>query len=223
MRHHSHFAGLLPALALLCAVPAAPRRHIHDRPDPLFVVFSVAHSGFSYTYGMFRTAEGKYLIDEPIPPNAAFNSRSKPTALDTNNQKRDDHLRGPDYFNVQQYPDITFDSTKCVLVESAESESPYTRSRASSRSTASPKNSRFPRCKMVGKGTGPYGDQRSGFLCQVELKRSEFGMTRPVGQRQFGRRRRGRHHQFRRHAGSGRGRAHRHAPAAESIPTIAAG
>jgi polyisoprenoid-binding protein YceI len=30
---------------------------------------------------------------------------------------------------------------------------------------------------MLGEGQGPFGDQRSGFLCQVELKRSDFGMT----------------------------------------------
>ena len=31
--------------------------------------------------------------------------------------------------------------------------------------------------RMLGEGKGPFNDQRSGFLCQVELKRSDFGMT----------------------------------------------
>jgi hypothetical protein len=30
---------------------------------------------------------------------------------------------------------------------------------------------------MLGEGQGPYKDLRTGFLCQAELKRSEFGMT----------------------------------------------
>ena len=29
---------------------------------------------------------------------------------------------------------------------------------------------------MLGEGKGPFGDQRTGFLCQVELKRSDYGM-----------------------------------------------
>ena len=31
--------------------------------------------------------------------------------------------------------------------------------------------------RMLGKGPGPYGDQRTGFLCQFELKRSDYDMT----------------------------------------------
>ena len=35
----------------------------------------------------------------------------------------------------------------------------------------------IPALRMLGQGPGPYGDQRTGFLCQVELKRSDFGMS----------------------------------------------
>ena len=31
--------------------------------------------------------------------------------------------------------------------------------------------------RLLGKGEGPFKDRRTGFLCQTELKRSEFGMS----------------------------------------------
>ena len=121
MRRAFHLTGLLPALALLCAVPAAPAADVYTiDPGHCSIVFSVAHTGLSYTYGMFRTAEGKYQIDTNDPANCRFQLIIKANSLDTNNAKRDEHLRSPDFFNVQQYPDITFDSTRCALVESRE-------------------------------------------------------------------------------------------------------
>jgi polyisoprenoid-binding protein YceI len=177
MRRAFHFTGLLPALALLFAVPPAPAADVYTiDPGHCSVVFSVAHSGFSYTYGMFRTSAGKYLIDKANPANCRFQMTIQANSLDTNNAKRDDHLRSADFFNVQQFPEITFDSTKCVQVESREGGIVY---QVTGKLTIHgvTKEITIPALRMLGEGTGPYGDQRSGFLCQIELKRSDFGMT----------------------------------------------
>ena len=54
-------------------MPAAPAADVYTiDPTHCSIVFSVAHTGFSYTYGMFRTAEGKYLIDKDNPANCRF-------------------------------------------------------------------------------------------------------------------------------------------------------
>jgi polyisoprenoid-binding protein YceI len=179
MKRLTHLAGLLPALALLCVAPVAPAADVYTiDPTHCSIVFSVGHSGFSFTYGMFRTAEGKYLIDEANPANCRFQLTIKANSLDTNNQKRDDHLRSPDFFNVQQYPEITFDSTKCVRIDTPDSGGvPVYQVTGDLTIHGVKKQFTIPALRMLGKGTGPYGDQRSGFLCQVELKRSDFGMT----------------------------------------------
>jgi polyisoprenoid-binding protein YceI len=179
MRHRSPLAGLLSILALLSAaraVPAAPAGDLYTiDPGHTSIVFSVAHSGFSYTYGFFREASGKYLIDKTNPANCRFQLTIKASSLDTNNPKRDDHLRSPDFFNVQQYPDITFDSTKCVQVDSREGVVYQLTGNLTIHGVT--RQITIPAFRMLGEGTGPYGDQRSGFLCQIELKRSDFGMT----------------------------------------------
>jgi polyisoprenoid-binding protein YceI len=95
--------------------------------------------------------------------------------LDTNNAKRDEHLRSADFFNVQQFPEITFDSTKCVATNSPDGGIVY--QLTGDLTIHGVKRQITVPLRMLGEGTGPYGDKRSGFLCQIELKRSDFGMT----------------------------------------------
>ena len=157
-------AGRLPAADLYTIDPA------HTS-----IVFSVAHSGFSYTYGMFREASGTYILDKQNPANNQFRLIIKTPSLDTNHAKRDEHLRSADFFNARQFPEITFDSTKCVAANAPDGGVLFQLTgnlamHGVTRQITVP-------LRMLGEGTGPYGDQRSGFLCQIELKRSDFGMT----------------------------------------------
>lgn len=144
-------------------------------PQHTSVIFSVAHSELSYTYGMFRQASGVYSIDKDKLDNSSFRFVIKTDSLFTNNQKRDDHLRTADFFNVQQYPEIVFESTRCVATEIQGNGILFQLTgnltmHGVSRQVNVP-------LRMVGKGRGAYGDDRTGFLCQFELKRSEFNMT----------------------------------------------
>jgi len=155
------------------SAPAADAYKID--PDHTSIVFSVAHAGFSYTYGFFREASGGYVIDDANPANSRFRLIIKTASLDTNNAKRDEHLRGPDFFNAQQYPEIIFDSTRCTPVNSPDGGILY--QLVGDLTIHGVKKQITVPLKMLGKGTGPYGDQRTGFLCQIELKRSDFGMS----------------------------------------------
>jgi len=145
--------------------------------DPVHtsVVFSVAHTGLSYTYGMFRKASGAYQLDKANPANNQFQFVILTDSVDTNNQERDEHLRSADFFNVQQYPEITFQSTKCSLVSGAENGVVFNVTgdltiHGQKRSVTIP-------LRMIGEGPGARKDPRTGFLCQIEINRSEFGMN----------------------------------------------
>ena len=144
-------------------------------PTHTSIVFSVGHGGLSYTYGFFREAGGSYVLDKANPANCRFQLVIEADSIDTNNAKRDDHLRGPDFFNVQQFPhdQVRIDPLHLRTRPSAASN---TRSPATSRCTASRGKSPCP-LRMLGEGLGPYEDQRTGFLCQLELKRSDYDMT----------------------------------------------
>ncbi len=112
----SKLAACLPFLALLFISPAVSAADFYKMDsEHTSVVFSTAHAGLSYTYGMFRDVSGQYQIDKSNPANCRFQMLIRADSLDTNNAERDKHLRSPDFFDVQQFPDITFDSTRCDI------------------------------------------------------------------------------------------------------------
>jgi polyisoprenoid-binding protein YceI len=143
-------------------------------PSHTSVVFSVGHAGLSYTYGFFREAAGSYILDVN-PANCRFQFVIQTNSLDTNHAKRDDHLRSPDFFNVQQFPTITFESTSCSAENTPERSTVFQVTgnltiHGVTRQVTLP-------LRMLAEGKGPYGDPRTGFLIQHELKRSDFGMN----------------------------------------------
>lgn len=168
------FAASLAATLLATRGATAADNYTID-PAHTSIVFSVGHSGLSYTYGFFRRASGSYVIDEANPANCRFQLVIEADSLDTNHQKRDEHLRGPDFFNVQQFPTITFQSTGCTLSNTPERGEEYLVT-GNLKMHGVERQVKIP-LRMLAKGLGPYKDQRTGFLCQYDLKRSDYGMT----------------------------------------------
>ena len=74
------------------------------------VVFKVDHLGTPF-YGFFRTVAGKVTWDKANPTASKISLSIESKSIYTNNKKRDDHLKGPDFFDVGQYPTISFEST----------------------------------------------------------------------------------------------------------------
>ena len=144
-------------------------------PGHTSVVFSVSHTEMSYTYGFFRKAQGNYVLDEANPANSKFRFVIEANSLDTNNEERDKHLRSADFFNAQQFPAITFDSTSVQQANTPDGTIAYqVTGNLSIHGVTKPVTLPL---RMLGKGKGLYGDQRSGFLTQIELKRSDYGMN----------------------------------------------
>ena len=180
------FTTFWSVATLLLAARTVPAADIYTiDPAHTSIVFSVAHSGLSYTYGFFREASGTYLIDKSNLDNSRFRLVIKANSLDTNNLKRDTHLRGPDYFDVQQFPDITFESIKCVATKTQDGGALFQLTGKLTMHGVTLQIDNIP-LRMLGEGEGPYKDHRSGFLCQIELKRSEFGMSYLVKEKLVG-------------------------------------
>ena len=59
-----NLAAWLPVVALLVVSPATFAADLYKiDSEHTSVIFSAAHTGLSYTYGMFRDVSGQYLID----------------------------------------------------------------------------------------------------------------------------------------------------------------
>ena len=59
-------------------------------------VFKIKHMGFSYTHGRFNEIFGTIQWDEKEASKSVFDISIKAESIDTNNKKRDKHLRNPD-------------------------------------------------------------------------------------------------------------------------------
>lgn len=143
------------------------------------VIFGVKHFGCSYTYGRFNQVRGGFTLDRANPSASQFQLAIDASSIDSNDKKRDEHLKGPDFFNVKQHQAITFQSSG-VKVETTEKGEVYNIAgkltiHGVTRDVTLP-------VKKVGEGEGPYKNYRCGFLCQTNIKRSDFGMTNMVPQ-----------------------------------------
>lgn len=86
--------------------------------DPLhtFPHFEINHLGFSTMHGRFGKTEGKLTVDM-AKKTGSVNVKIDAASVDTGFQKRDDHLRSPDFFNVAEFPTIAYESTKVSIMD----------------------------------------------------------------------------------------------------------
>ena len=71
--------------------------------------FSV-HQFLGTTHGKFTKFDGKIDIDREHPSNSSVTARIDVRSIDTGIVKRDNHLRSPEFFAVEKYPEMIFKS-----------------------------------------------------------------------------------------------------------------
>jgi polyisoprenoid-binding protein YceI len=164
---------LVPALgAVLCAV--APARAADNYAvDPVHsgVHFKISHLGLAWVHGRFNDFSGSFTIDPDDPSKCSFGLNINTASVDTNNQKRDEHLRSPDFFNVKQFPAVAFKSTGLKAIKDGYQVSgDLTMHGVTKPVTFALTGGR--------KAEFPKGVQRTGFSTELILKRSDFGIDK---------------------------------------------
>ena len=74
------------------------------------VQFAVRHLMVATVRGTFDKFDVTAVIDEDDISRSSVEATIEVASINTRNQKRDDHLRGPDFFDATQHPTITFKS-----------------------------------------------------------------------------------------------------------------
>ncbi len=133
------------------------------------VSFAISHLGFSETHGRFNNVSGSLAYDAANPTKSSLNVTIDANSVDTNNKQRDDHLRGPDFFNVKQFPKIEFKSTKIGVADNGWNVTGTMTMHGESKEVTIP-------LKKNGEGETPFRDYRIGFSGELTIKRSDFGM-----------------------------------------------
>ena len=134
------------------------------------VMFRIKHLNVSYTYGRFNQISGSFLIDSADASKSTLTVEIKTDSIDTNSADRDKHLKGPDFFNVKQFPTSTFKSTSVKPVEGGKFEVTGDLTMCGVTKPVT-----FTLTK-TGEGESPFKDYRQGFEANFTIKRSDFGI-----------------------------------------------
>jgi polyisoprenoid-binding protein YceI len=79
------------------------------------VGFAVKHMGVSTVRGEFQDFDGSVVVDENGDLTAY--GTVKAASVHTNQEQRDEHLRSADFFDAENYPELTFESTSVEQVD----------------------------------------------------------------------------------------------------------
>ena len=96
--------------AALIGTPALAEEFAFD-PSHTHILFTISHFGFSDVRGEFLDFEGAAVLDEEDPANSSVTVVVDTASIDTGWAERDAHLRNADFFDVETYPTMTFEST----------------------------------------------------------------------------------------------------------------
>jgi len=114
-------AIVLVAAALPLSVTAAPESYTFD-PFHTFLHFEVDHiGGLSRMRGRFDKTTGKFTLDQAAKTGSLDVSVQTTSVTTGDNDRgsrprsRDEHLRTPDFFNVAEFPTMSFKSTRVVF------------------------------------------------------------------------------------------------------------
>jgi len=105
-------SGLAGLVLLTSTALAEPERYVIDtRGQHAFIQFRIPHLGFSWLYGRFNDFDGEFTFDPDNPENSSVSVEVETPSIDTNHERRDEHLRNEDFLTVAEYPVATFEST----------------------------------------------------------------------------------------------------------------
>ena len=133
------------------------------------VLFRIKHLGVSFFYGRFTDVSGSVVLDDD-PAKCSMILVIKSDSINTDSEKRDAHLKSPDFFNARQFPEITFKSTsiKAAGENQLEVTGDLTLHGVTKSITVT--------VDRTGSGSDPWGGYRTGLETTITIKRSDYGM-----------------------------------------------
>ncbi len=136
------------------------------------ILFFVDHLGFAKSQGEFHDYDGSFMFDREHPEKSSVNVTIKSSSIDMDDEAWDTHLKSDHFFNVEAFPDMTFNSTSIEVTGEKTADiigdltilgvtKPVVLKTVYNKSGENPYSKKF----------------ESGFSATASLKRSDFGMT----------------------------------------------
>src|SRR3954470_22373225 len=102
------------SLLLVTTAAAADTTEWAIDPSHSHVGFSISHLVVSSVDGRFKDVSGKVLLDEADLTKSSVDLAIKVDSIETDDAKRDEHLKSPDFFDAKKFPTMSFHATKIV-------------------------------------------------------------------------------------------------------------
>jgi polyisoprenoid-binding protein YceI len=135
------------------------------------VGFSIKHLMIATVRGSFNQVQGTVKVDEHDPTSAEIDIAIATASVTTRDEKRDAHLRSPDFFDAERFPNMTFRSKR---VERQSDE----RFRVIGDLTIRDVTREVALdVELLGRAKDPWGNEKAGFEATTKIKRGDYGLT----------------------------------------------
>jgi len=133
------------------------------------IAFVARHAMVTKVRGTFDEFEGSVVVDQENPAASVAKAVIKTASVNTNNADRDGHVRGEDFFAVEQYPEMTFESTSFDM----QGHSGTVTGNLTLKGVTKPVTLDV---EVFGVEEDPFGNTRVGFEASTRINRKDFGV-----------------------------------------------
>ncbi len=155
-------------LLTIFVVPMAQAATWEIDPSHSAVTFKVRHF-FSNAVGNFTDWSGTIEFDPEYPTKGSVNVTIQTASVNTDSEDRDNHLKSPDFFSVEEFPTITFKSTAVRKTDDGMVMDGDLTLKGKTKKVTIP-------FEFLGAGPDGWGGTRAGFSGKVTINRQDFGM-----------------------------------------------
>lgn len=144
------------------------------------VKFQIRHM-MAETDGRFQVYDGAFQWDEATNELKSLNFKVDVSSIDTDNAKRDEHLKSPDFFDVQNHKEASFTMKEFKRIskkgQKASADTPIEYKMMGDLTIKGITKPATFKVFYFGQGTDPWGNEKTGFKAETELNRKDFGLT----------------------------------------------
>src|SRR5215472_1068643 len=140
-------------------------------PAHTLVEFSGKHMMFTTVKGHFKSVRGAVTLDEADPSQSSVEVEIDANSLYSGVDYRDNHLRSGDFLDIENFPTITFKSTRVEL------QGPDRAKVIGDLTIRGVTREVVLDTELTGRGKSPMGKETVGFEARTSITRQDFGLT----------------------------------------------
>lgn len=134
------------------------------------ILFAVKHMVISKVKGEFVDYAGTIQYDAADVTKSSVEVTIKTASIDTKDEKRDEHLRNPDFFDAEKFPEITFESKRVEKSKDGFVAIGDLTMHGVTKEITIP-------FEITGVIKDPWGNTRMGVSAELELNRQDYGVS----------------------------------------------